>query len=409
MMPSYRTTGTQSAQQPSASLSSGSRAYSGPSASDIAHRLPGSSQRVDAKGWWTLLGWCHGSGEKRGSTSLRVADRDGGGISVTCFRACTRETIIRALEAATGWRIWEAYSSAPHRFPTSHSKPSAPAPSTQATPARTSPDMTGIASGTWAATTPIPLAPDHPARLWAAARHLWHPDLPLPGPIRWLPADAHWQGRGRHTGAGSVVALVAPPAAWMAAWPGLPPPQAVQIIAVTARGEPALDRPRDRGGLGKRSVGPTAGGVVVLGCPDLTDSLEPTRVAEGVADGVALASRNAGAAVCTLGTSGMQGGGLVLWLATCPAGVVIHVDADAGGSEVGRQLRRDLQDAGVTVSAVLPASGKDAAEAAAAQPFGPLPDGWITYAETLRDTTSWPRWEIARASVTTLMQTEVVS
>ena len=78
--------------------------YAGPSASEISEALPGSSRKPSARGWWTLRGFCHGSGEKRGSTSLSIADReDGQGVSVACFRGCDRPTIIAALEHTTGW------------------------------------------------------------------------------------------------------------------------------------------------------------------------------------------------------------------------------------------------------------------------------------------------------------------
>ena len=38
-----------------------------------------------------------------------------------------------------------------------------------------------------------------------------------------------------------AIDLPAPPAAWTVAWPELPIPQSVQIIAVDAEGKPALD------------------------------------------------------------------------------------------------------------------------------------------------------------------------
>ena len=209
--------------------------------------------------------------------------------------------------------------------------------------------------------------------------------------------------RGKHTGAGSLVALAAPPEAWTAAWPNLPAPHAVQLIAIDAQGAPALDRPADAGGLGKRSIGSTTGLIVVFGCPDLSEALEPVRVAEGVADALALASRYPGPAVATLGTSAMTGDDLPRWLAAAAAGTVVHVDADTGGEDSARQLRRRIQALGGTVRAVLPAEGKDAAESAALRPFQDLPEGWEDYAATLRDTTSWPRWEIARQAVTMML------
>ena len=242
-----------------------------------------------------------------------------------------------------------------------------------------------------------PSRPEHPARRWMAARNLWRPEIPVPGVLRWEPP-----GR-QHTGAGNILALIAPPAAWTTSWPELPSIQALQRIAVDRDGAPALDRPADAGGLGKRSLGPTAGGIVVIGCPLLDEALDPVRVAEGVADTLALASRYPGPAVATVGTEGMRDGALAAWLATAPAGVVVHADADAGkdgrappGPAAARALCRAIEDAGGQARAVFAPAGKDAADTARERPFAPLEEGWLDFARTLRDTTDWPRWEIAR-------------
>ena len=57
--------------------------------------------------------------------------------------------------------------------------------------------------------------------------------------MRWKRAN------GAHTGAGSIVAMLAAPEAWAARWPSLPAPTGVQIISVDDNGHPALDRPAD--------------------------------------------------------------------------------------------------------------------------------------------------------------------
>ena len=77
----------------------------------------------------------------------------------------------------------------------------------------------------------------------------------------------------------------------------------MELIAVDRDGTPALDRPANAGGLGKRTHGPKSGAVVVFGCPDLTLAMGPVRVGEGVADALALASRYPGPAVATLNQS----------------------------------------------------------------------------------------------------------
>ena len=394
------------------------RLYTGPTARDIADRLPGS--RPQGQGF-RLRGLCHGHGDVPDSASLQIQDHTApeGGLVVKCWAGCNRRTVITALEQACGLRIWDAWDDSrlglipPRTTPNGAEPPVSGAsgsrsPATPETgqngPSGVTVDMSAIARRTWERDSqPIPGDPDHPARCWLAHRHLWRQSFPLPGAIRWLPAEAHYQGGGRHTGAGSIVALAAPPETWSTAWPDLPVPQAVQLIAVDARGASALDRPAEAGGLGKRSLGSTTGLVVVFGCSDLAEALEPVRVAEGVADALALASRYPGPSVATLGTSAMSDDKLHRWLAGATAGTVIHIDADAGGEDAARRLRRQIQAAGGTVRAVLPAEGKDAAEAAAARPFPPLPEGWEEYAATLRDTTSWPRWEIARQAVTLML------
>ena len=272
--------------------------------------------------------------------------------------------------------------------------------------------MQAIAIRTWSRDSQfVPMDEAHPARRWLAHRHLWRAGFPLPGSLRWLPAEAHYQGRGKHTGAGSLVALVAPPDAWTAAWPDLPVPHAVQLIAVDAQGAPALDRPSEAGGLSKRSLSSTTGLVVVFGCPHLAEVLEPVRVAEGVADALALASHYPGPAVATLGTSTMREPVLAVWLTTAAAGVVVHADADRppdgkppAGVSAARALCRAIEDAGGQAHAVMPADGKDPADAAVAAPFGELDPAWLDYARTLRDATVWPRWEIARQAATILQQ-----
>ena len=375
-----------------------SRRYTGPTAHELAALIPGSS-RPDSQGRWRLRGMCHGHGDRGDSASLVLQDRPEGGLIVKCWAGCDRKTIIAALEQATGrniWGAWEGWYGSP--LDTRSRAPIILSVETKKTL-----DMLQVARRTWAQQTrPIPLDPSHPARLWLARRSLWRPELPMPQVVRWLSAEDHYQGRGSHTGAGSLVALVAPPIAWGAAWPHLPLPQAVQIIAVDHNGEPALDRPAEVGGLGKRSIGSTDGAVTVIGCPDLSLALGPVRVAEGLADALALASRYPGPAVATLGTATMAGDALAQWLTHAPTEVMIHSDNDAGGQAAARQFRRNIQGTGGNARALVPGIGKDAAEAAATVPFTPLHKGWVEYAATLSQTTDWPRWEIARQAITLL-------
>ena len=170
------------------------------------------------------------------------------------------------------------------------------------------------AQRTWAETAAIPRDGDHPARRWLAARHLWRTEIPAPTPLGWLPAAAHHPAR--HTGAGSIVVLAAPPAAWLAAWPALPDAQAVQLVAVAQDGSPAAVVSPTAGPLGKQTRGILAGTVTLLGNPIPGDAVDAVRVAEGLADALALAARYAGPAIATLGTAGLWLPVLAEYLAT---------------------------------------------------------------------------------------------
>ena len=86
------------------------REYTGPTAATVASRLPGGTGRPDSAGRYRVRGFCHGHGDKRDRTSLSIQDRDQGGLLVTCFVGCDRQTIIAALERATGLTIWQAWT-----------------------------------------------------------------------------------------------------------------------------------------------------------------------------------------------------------------------------------------------------------------------------------------------------------
>ena len=267
----------------------------------------------------------------------------------------------------------------------------------------------GWARSWWDASQPIPTYTEHPARRWLVNRRLWRPELPLPAAVRWIPAT------GQHTGAGTIVALAAQPVAWVASWPELPDVAAVQLVHVDAQGQPTLDRPAEAGGRDKRAMGMLQGAAVVLGNPLLPEASDPAHVAEGLADALGLASTVEGTAIAALGTSGMMGQDqfLAQWLASAAQGVQIHCDADEpkqGRPPAGRRaaavLMLAVNEAGGQALIVPPAPGcKDYADECAHGPdFGPLPEGWDDYARTLRETTTWPRWEIARVATTILQE-----
>ena len=277
-------------------------------------------------------------------------------------------------------------------------RPVSPTPTLAPAPARPPVDRSSVAHSIWTSSEAIPRKRSHPARRWFANRHLWREELPTPPMLRWR------RGSPQHAGAGSIVAMLATPTAWAEWWPSTPEPIAVQTISIDENGNPALDKPAGMGGLNKRTLGNAVGAVLVIGNPVLAQTPTAVRVAEGVADALAIAARYDAPVVALTGTSGMRNPELAAWLATASGGVVIHADAD--GSHKGRApagttaagfLRQTIADSGGEASAVYAPEGyKDAAEAAQVFGFDTVGDDWIEYARTLAETTDWPRWEIAR-------------
>ena len=160
----------------------------------IARRLNPSARRSPS-GWWSLPGICH---DRRDRPHLGVRDnrgRDGSDVvSVKCWAGCDRDSVRRAIEGATGWRIWG------QRIDDS------PAPRTPASPQNreTPRDRTEYARQLWAASFRIDQDPDHPVRRWVARRGLYWP-APVPLPSCYSLA-AGWSaqpaapGRGRDRG-----------------------------------------------------------------------------------------------------------------------------------------------------------------------------------------------------------------
>ena len=293
---------------------------------------------------------------------------------------------------ALNWLRQGRYLSEPSSPPTHQKSKSVPANHPEPV------DRSAPARSIWASGASIPRDETHPVRRWFENRHLWRPELPTPPMLRWRAVD------GQHTGASSIIVLLSGPMAWTDHWPSLPEPMAVQMIAIDDDGNAALDRPVEMGGLGKRTIGNAKGAVAVIGNPMLSVCSNPVRVAEGIADALAIASRYDTPVVAVAGTSGMRSPELTGWLAAAYAGTIIHADADSSrrgkapaGTTAAGFLRLAIADSGGKASAIYPPERyKDAAEAAQATGFPALGDDWIEYAHTLAETTDWPRWEIAR-------------
>ncbi len=236
-------------------------------------------------------------------------------------------------------------------------------------------DRIALARKKWASAAPIPTDPEHPARRWLAARHLWRPDLQLPPSVRWLEASGG-------PSVGGLLAAFAPP--------GHGQPSGVQLVSVDGDGRPAPDRAGPTG-LAKRSIGVMRGAVCVLGLPDAVSGVN---VAEGLADVLALASRLPWPAICTGGSGGFKNHDLARWLAGLGA---VHVWADLDEPD-------GIEAAGVLAGRVVVLGGvswiervgvgADPREAGA--PFPPLDAAAVeSYAGDLeRD--GLPTWEARR-------------
>ena len=332
---------------------------------------------------WTF--YCPLEHRKRNASAVIWLD-DEGWISVHCFD-CKRQDELR--EAIISPAVRHGYPRKSRTMP----KPAR----LQDRPKR----QETATLNTWERSDPIPSG-DHPTRRWMQHRNLWHPEVQVPGSLRWIDATSTFPGP--HTGAGSIVALLAPLPRWQAAWPGLPQPSALEIIAIDADGRTSLDRPATAGGLSKRTLGSKRGCFLVIGCPVLSGLPYPVRVAEGVADALSLAARSPGPAVATMGDAGMGNEDLALWLAQASSGVVIHADDDPAGIAGANMLRAAITVAGGRARAVRPTHGKDAADASALTPLSDRAKLWPAFAESLRLKYRWPQWEAQRQA--TILTTE---
>ena len=330
---------------------------------------------------------CPAHGGTNPNLELRADDDR---ISAVCYsQGCSYREIALAIEARYGISIGRGHSQE-HNPPT--------LPERKPASSRESHDLLSYALRLWQRSLPIPTSPEHPARLWLGARHLWRPELPAPSAVRWIGAEHLHQ---QYQGAGAVIAMAATPMAWTRAWPNLPELSCVQVVFVAEDGGPARDR-----GLTKRTYAGTRDAVIVLGCPLLDQATAPVDVAEGLADALALASRSPAPAASTLGTAGMSSITTAEWLATSPA-TRVWADRDEAkngkapqGQRYGRQLVRLVNEAGGNATALhTPSPHKDPAAAAAAIGFNNPDPTWPEYAKTLAETTDWPRWEIARQAM----------
>ena len=261
----------------------------------------------------------------------------------------------------------------------------------------TAAEKRAYAASVWRAAGEVPQDDESPARRWLAARNLWWPGLPLPAAVRFIervPTDG-WPYPGGPPRAAAVVALIAPPDAWIAAWPELPEPTAVQCVFINCDGSKAFPHGPDEGD--KRTYAPPAGGVVLLGEPSPTPDGELV-VCEGLADGIGLAARGdvfdtVAAAITTPSTGGPLEDYAAAW-----GSVAVYGDDDDAGTRKAWRFVAALRARDVAADRKRFAGYNDPAEAfeAGAEPLADV----RSRRDDVRDLAdAWeglPRWEALR-------------
>ena len=219
----------------------------------------------------------------------------------------------------------------------------------------------------WESAEWTPNSPSHPTRRWlwsrqgrdAAGPSFWWTELPPPPVVRYLtafPAPGYpldggkpWIPQGP-----ALVTLLAPPSAWIAAWPSIPDVHAVQLIPLDSEGRPRMN---DGAKIAKRTLGASGGCCAVVGNP--APNSEGLIVVEGLADGLALAARREQTLMVTCTTP--PASGPVLEYAATWAAVQLHGDKDGPGQVAAAKLKGTLLARGVKVESLVFDGFEDAA------------------------------------------------
>ena len=336
---------------------------------ELAERLADALGAQQSGGWYRSRGICHDTANAKSTSLAHSASDDGRWLNVKCWSGCAKDTVLDAIEAATGISARPKLPAPPPVNP----KPSGPVPK---------------ASGS---TVEFPRSVEHPAQKWLAQRNLWMPGAVLPAGVRWLPEMVSSR-------AGSVVAMGAKPDAWIGSWPDLPKPTGVQLVRVAEDGSPV----DDKGDLNKRSKGSLQDACCVLGDPR-PDFAVGVIAVEGLADGLALASRYIDTVIVLFGTSTFKSDAIGMYMSRFRE-ATIWGDFDGPGQEARKVLERRL-------IALAPRSGfdlnvranveGDPAERSCNWPLSKGTDEERQFAVDLHQKDGLPVWEACRMAWTT--------
>ena len=206
----------------------------------------------------------------------------------------------------------------------------------------------------WRESETVEESPQHPFRRWASQRNLLHPWCSVPFGIRW------------HSQRGIIVCGVFPLEKWRKDGEAEGIPVAVHLLAIDRDGNKrhTFGEQKDRD---KNSLGPLSEGTFLLGLP----TADRVNVVEGIADALAIYSREQGAVLATLGTSTnlRSKGNVIEWMAS--KDTWLYPDTDAGGDEgtpviINSLLQRNPDAKLVRVGA---GAHKDPGEWARTDPF----------------------------------------
>ena len=196
----------------------------------------------------------------------------------------------------------------------------------------------------WNASTLIPTDRNHPAQLWQKQkindRH------PFPDAIRY------------HANQRYILACIATLNNWLTAYPGIPTPQAVHLIAITDFGKPRNAWKT----INKVTWGRVDGcGIFVLGNP----SDQRINLCEGVADALAIQHRVEGAVFASITTLSKLVNYHSVIRHIASRSTVIFPDMDEAGVKGAHKLKDALLRAGANSVAIRRASpGDDPADSA---------------------------------------------
>ena len=202
----------------------------------------------------------------------------------------------------------------------------------------------------WNASETITLDSTHPARQWLTNRNLIPIDKQAPEAIRW------------HKGKHYIVACIATLKEWEEAYPSLPTPSAIHVIAIDQNGKKrmAFGEQED-----KRTYGQVDGaGLFLLAAPND----ETINVCEGLADALAISTREYGAVIATITTLRKIKNDRPTLSKLANRDVCIFSDSDKAGIEAGEELTNSLFHTGAKhVRRRNDTNAKDPAERAAAE------------------------------------------